>query len=137
MGGSGFDEKCAYDALVAVIGQFFERPAGLGDRIPVIPPLQRMEFRSTVQLNRDQLRIFEVEGRSLFVPLVGFITATIGAVFAVEKPGHMDGVNTLSFQFFHHEGFAAFKVFLTFGGAAPPAERVTQFNGLRLGFVWK
>jgi len=55
-----------------VIGQFFERPAGPGDRIPVIPPLQRMEFRSTVQLNRDQLRIFEVEGRSLFVPLVGF-----------------------------------------------------------------
>ena len=31
-----------------------------------------MEFRSTVQLNREQLRIFEVEGRSLFVPLVGF-----------------------------------------------------------------
>ena len=55
-----------------VIGQFFERPPGPGDRIPVIPPLQRMEFRSTVQLNRDQLRIFEVEGRSLFVPLVGF-----------------------------------------------------------------
>jgi len=55
-----------------VIGQFFERPAGPGDRIPVIPPLQRMEFRSTVQLNRDQLRIFEVEGRSLFVPLIGF-----------------------------------------------------------------
>lgn len=55
-----------------VIGKFFERPAGPGDRIPVIPPLQRMEFRSTVQLNRDQLRIFEVEGRSLFVPLVGF-----------------------------------------------------------------
>ena len=55
-----------------MIGQFFERPAGPGDRIPVIPPLQRMEFRSTVQLNRDQLRIFEVEGRSLFVPLVGF-----------------------------------------------------------------
>ncbi len=55
-----------------VIGQFFERPAGPGDRIAVIPPLQRMEFRSTVQLNRDQLRIFEVEGRSLFVPLVGF-----------------------------------------------------------------
>ena len=55
-----------------VIGQFFERPAGPGDRIAVIPPLQRMDFRSTVLLKRDQLRIFEVEGRSLFVPLVGF-----------------------------------------------------------------
>lgn len=54
------------------IGQFFERPAAPGDRIDVIPPLQRMEFRTTVQLKRDQLRIFEVEGRSLFVPLIGF-----------------------------------------------------------------
>jgi hypothetical protein len=54
------------------IGQFFGRPAGPGDRIDVIPPLQRMEFRTTVQLKRDQLRIFEVEGRSLFVPLIGF-----------------------------------------------------------------
>jgi len=54
------------------IAQFFERPAAPGDRIDVIPPLQRMEFRTTVQLKRDQLRIFEVEGRSLFVPLIGF-----------------------------------------------------------------
>ena len=54
------------------IGQFFDRPAGPSDRIDVIPPLQRMEFRTTVQLRRDQLRIFEVEGRSLFVPLIGF-----------------------------------------------------------------
>ena len=54
------------------IGQFFSRPAGPGDRIDVIPPLQRMEFRTTVQLKREQLRIFEVEGRSLFVPLIGF-----------------------------------------------------------------
>ena len=54
------------------IGQFFGRPAGPGDRVDVIPPLQRMEFRTTVQLKREQLRIFEVEGRSLFVPLIGF-----------------------------------------------------------------
>ena len=31
-----------------------------------------MSFRSLVSLPRDQLRIFEVEKRSLFVPLVGF-----------------------------------------------------------------
>ena len=37
-----------------------------------VPPLQRMSFRSVVTLPREQLRIFEVEGRSLFVPLVGF-----------------------------------------------------------------
>jgi hypothetical protein len=55
-----------------LIGQFFARPAAPGDRIEVIPPLQRMEFRTAVQLKREQMRIFEVEGRSLFVPLIGF-----------------------------------------------------------------
>lgn len=56
------------------------------------------------------------------------------AVFAVQKPGHMDGVNTLSFQFFDERGSAAFKVFLTFGGDAPPAEKVEQFLALRSKF---
>ncbi|WP_223276478.1 hypothetical protein [Sphingomonas daechungensis] len=54
-----------------VIGQFFERPSASGEGV-AIPPLQSMSFRSLVTLPRDQLRIFEVEGRSLFVPLVGF-----------------------------------------------------------------
>jgi putative hemin transport protein len=54
----------------------------------------------------------------------------LAAVFAVQKPGHMDGVNTLSFQFFDKKGNSAFKVFLTFGGDAPTAERVKQFNDL-------
>jgi len=54
-----------------VIGQFFERPSGQGQGVD-IPPLQRMSFRSLVSLPRDQLRIFEVEKRSMFVPLVGF-----------------------------------------------------------------
>ena len=57
-----------------VLGQFFAQPNGQGgDRIS-IPPLQRMSFRSLVTLPRDQLRLFEVEGRTLFVPLVGFNT---------------------------------------------------------------
>jgi putative hemin transport protein len=52
----------------------------------------------------------------------------IGAAFAVEKPGHMDGRKTLSFQFFDRSGHAAFKVFLGFGGGLPPdkAERFLQ-----------
>ena len=55
-----------------VLAQFFAKPEGLGgDRIS-IPPLQRMSFRSVVSLPREQLRLFEVEGRALFVPLVGF-----------------------------------------------------------------
>jgi putative hemin transport protein len=57
--------------------------------------------------------------------------AQLGAAFAVEKPGHLDGVNTLSVQFYDKTGASAFKVFLTFGGSAPPPERVAHFSQLR------
>src|SRR4051794_38938564 len=50
----------------------------------------------------------------------------LAAAFAVQKPGHMDAVNTLSFQFFDRRGSSSFKVFLTFGGAPPTPERVAQ-----------
>ena len=59
----------------------------------------------------------------------------LAAVFAVEKPGHMDGVNTLSFQFYDHGGAAAFKVFLTFGGSAPLPEKLAKFTSIRDEFV--
>jgi putative heme iron utilization protein len=39
----------------------------------------------------------------------------LGAAFAVEKPGHLDGIATLSFQFYDVAGAAGFKVFLNFG----------------------
>lgn len=55
----------------------------------------------------------------------------LGSVFAVEKPGHMDGFNTMSFQFFDKDGHSAFKVFLSFGGSAPTAERRAQFEDVR------
>jgi putative hemin transport protein len=58
----------------------------------------------------------------------------IGAIFAVEKPGHMDGVNTLSFQFYDRAGAAAFKVFLSFGSKPAPADRQTRFASLREQF---
>ena len=54
------------------IGAFFEYPVGKGDRIPAIPPLKRVALKSSVSLARDQLRSFEVGGRHLFVPLIGF-----------------------------------------------------------------
>src|ERR1700722_17581728 len=54
----------------------------------------------------------------------------LAAVFAVEKPGHMDGTATRSFQFFDQSGAAAFKVFLNFGGPIPP-EREAKFVELR------
>ena len=47
----------------------------------------------------------------------------IDSVFAVEKPGHLDGVATLSIQFYDRRGDSAFKVFLTFGAKAPSEER--------------
>lgn len=56
---------------------------------------------------------------------------TLAQVFAIEKPGHMDGVSTLSVQFFNHEGQAAFKVFFTFGGKAPNPERRAQWEAIR------
>jgi putative hemin transport protein len=58
----------------------------------------------------------------------------LGSAFAVEKPGHLDGVNTLSVQFYDQAGSAAFKVFLTFGGSAPAPERVAQFVQIREQF---
>jgi putative hemin transport protein len=54
----------------------------------------------------------------------------IGAVFAVEKPGHLDGNKTFSFQFFDRCGHAALKVFLNFGSSisAEKAERFVQIR---------
>jgi putative hemin transport protein len=59
--------------------------------------------------------------------------AQLAAVFAVEKPSHMDGVNTLSIQFFDRDGAAALKVFLTFGGVVGP-DRFAAFTRLREQF---
>src|SRR3954471_24682773 len=57
----------------------------------------------------------------------------LAAGFAVEKPGHMDGTGTRSFQFFDQTGAAALKVFLNFGGPIPP-EREALFIELRSRF---
>ncbi|HET7817375.1 MAG TPA: hypothetical protein VFK58_07340 [Sphingomicrobium sp.] len=54
------------------IAAFFERPAGKGERVPVIAPLQRMSFRSAVSVPREQMRIFGAAGRQVFVPLIAF-----------------------------------------------------------------
>jgi putative hemin transport protein len=57
----------------------------------------------------------------------------LAAVFAVEKPGHMDGTATRSIQFFDQTGAAALKVFLNFGGKIPP-EREAWFKEVRTKF---
>lgn len=57
----------------------------------------------------------------------------LAAVFAVEKPGHMDGTATRSIQFFDQTGAAALKVFLNFGGKISP-EREAWFDEVRKKF---
>ena len=57
----------------------------------------------------------------------------LAAVFAVEKPGHLDGTATRSIQFFDRTGAAALKVFLNFGGPISP-EREAHFTELRNKF---
>jgi len=57
----------------------------------------------------------------------------LATVFAVEKPGHIDGTATRSFQFFDQTGAAALKVFLNFGGPIQP-DREAQFIELRAKF---
>jgi putative hemin transport protein len=57
----------------------------------------------------------------------------LAAMFAVEKPGHMDGMGTRSFQCFDQAGNAALKIFLNFGGPIAP-EREAAFNELRERF---
>ncbi len=58
----------------------------------------------------------------------------LASIFSVEKPSHMDGVGTISFQFFTPEGVAAFKVFLSFGAKPPAPERVAFFEQVKTAF---
>lgn len=74
---------------------------------------------------------FNVQTKSLDMHIR---SSQLSAAFAVQKPGHLDSVNTLSFQFFDSRGNSAFKVFLTFGGKAPSAERIAQFESIRDAF---
>lgn len=59
----------------------------------------------------------------------------IAALFAVEKPGHLDGVSTLSLQFFGTDGASAFKVFLTFGQKAPSQDCRDWWESVRDDFA--
>lgn len=59
----------------------------------------------------------------------------IAAVFSVEKPGHLDGVPTLSIQFYDHTGSSAFKVFLTFGQHDPSDKCRAWWTAFRQEFA--
>ena len=75
---------------------------------------------------------FNVQTKSIDMHL---LPDTLAHVFAIEKPGHMDGQSTLSFQFYNTDGEAAFKVFVTFGGSDPKPERRAQWETIRDRFA--
>jgi putative hemin transport protein len=75
---------------------------------------------------------FNVQTKSLDMHIR---SSQIAAAFAVVKPSHMDGVPTVSFQFYDHAGTSAFKVFLTFGSSAPTKEKMAAFEGIRDRFL--
>ncbi|MFO0952912.1 MAG: LssY C-terminal domain-containing protein [Isosphaeraceae bacterium] len=58
----------------------------------------------------------------------------VDRAYAVEKVGHDSTVVTYSFQFFDHEGHAAFKTFLWDGYPDVPAHRVAAFRDLASRF---
>jgi hypothetical protein len=63
---------CAGPAQDQQIRAFFDNPVAQGERIPVIPPMQKVSVNSAVYLPRSQVRAIEMEGRQLFIPLVAF-----------------------------------------------------------------
>ena len=63
---------CAHSGQDSEIAGFFQQPIGKGDRIAAVQPLGRLTLKSAVRLPLSQVRSFQVEGRTLFVPLVAF-----------------------------------------------------------------
>lgn len=51
---------------------FFDNPVAKGDRVPFIPPMQRLTVNTAVFLPRDKVRSIEIEGQSVFVPMIAF-----------------------------------------------------------------
>ena len=54
------------------IEAFFASPVGHGQRIAAISPLQRINLRTEVSADRTGLQLYEIAGRHVIVPLIGF-----------------------------------------------------------------
>jgi hypothetical protein len=54
------------------IGRFFAEPAGQGERIATLPPLQTATIRTALVAPRANIQLFELGGRLVFVPLIAF-----------------------------------------------------------------
>jgi hypothetical protein len=54
------------------IGAFFAKADRQGDRIDMVPPLQRLSLRAQVAAPLHNLQVLEIARRQLFVPLIAF-----------------------------------------------------------------
>lgn len=54
------------------LATFFARPPGPGQRIDMIPPLNRTAFVTQVVIAREHVHGFNMQGREVFVPLLAF-----------------------------------------------------------------
>jgi hypothetical protein len=54
------------------ISNFFANPVAQGERIAVVPPLKRVALKTQVVAPRAQLQAYELGGREVFVPIIGF-----------------------------------------------------------------
>ena len=54
------------------IGQFFSNPVGQGERIDTIGPLKNVRIKSGIVTPLENVQIYEVGGRKVFVPLIAF-----------------------------------------------------------------
>ena len=54
------------------IAAFMAKPVMQADPLPPIGPLQRSNFRLSLQASRASIEQFEVGGRQLFVPVIAF-----------------------------------------------------------------
>lgn len=80
----------------------------------------------------DAQGFLNVRTKSLDMHIRGW---ELASVFAFRKPSHLDGHESLSFQFFDARGNSAFKVFLNFGGKDPSPELLEVYDSLIQQFI--
>ncbi|MBV9529344.1 MAG: hypothetical protein JOZ79_13410, partial [Sphingomonas sp.] len=54
------------------LAAFASREIDAGDPLPLVPPLQRITFRTSLTAQRAALQLFESGGRPVFVPVLAF-----------------------------------------------------------------
>jgi hypothetical protein len=57
------------------LGSYFANSGGQGERIPVIPPLQRVSLRPQLTVPLEKFRMLEAANRRFFVPLIALNAA--------------------------------------------------------------